>query len=114
MAKEKIDLRRELLAYKEQFNLIQKIPCTKEENKLYSQLIRSGKPLPQNVVKYEYPVSMDYDEFYTVYIPDVSAAEIQEYLTYKQLALLNTIKNCVMFFTILTIISLVGGLLLLA
>ena len=114
MAKEKVDLRQDLKDFKEKFNLIQKIPCNIEENKRYTQMARDGKPLPENVFKYEYSVGMDYDEFYTLYIPDLSAAEINEYLTYKQLALLNTIKNCVVFFTVLTVIGLVGGLLLLA
>ena len=114
MAKEKVDLHQELAAFKEQFNLIQKIPCTMAENKRYTQMVREGQPLPENIVKYEYSVDLDYDEFYTLYIPALSDSEIQEYLTYKQLALLNTIKNCVLFFTILTIIGLVGAFLLVA
>ena len=112
MAKEKVDLRLELLDYKEQFDLIQKIPCTKEENKAYTQLLKAGKPLPENVCQYDYTTGMDYEEFYTLYIPDLTEAEIAEYLTYKKLSLLNTIKNCVLFFTILTIIGLVGWLLI--
>ena len=113
MAKEKRDLRQELAEFKEKFDLIQKIPCTHNENKTYTQLLREGKPLPENVHKYEYSVGTDYDQFYTLYIPELSTAEINEYLTYKTLALLNTIKNCVVFFTVLTIIGLVGALLLL-
>ena len=112
MAKEKVDLRWELLEYKEQFDLIQKIPCTKEENKAYTQLLKTGKPLPENVRQYDYSTGMDYEEFYTLYIPDLTDSEIAEYLTYKKLSLLNTIKNCVLFFTILTIIGLVGWLLI--
>lgn len=112
MAKEKIDLRAELLAYKEQFDLIQKIPCTKEENKAYTQLLKNGQPLPQHVYKYEYSLSEDWEEFYTLYIPNLTEHEINEYLTYKQLSLLNTIKNYLLFFVILTIIGLVGALLL--
>ena len=112
MAKEKIDLRQELLDYKEQFELIQKIPCTREENKAYTKLLKNGQPLPENICKYEYSMDSDYEEFYTLYIPELSDSEIAEYLTYKKLALLNTIKNCVLFFTVLTIIGLVGSLLL--
>lgn len=112
MAKEKMDLRLALEEYKEKFDLIQKIPCTREENKAYSQMLKNGQPLPQGVIKDEY-AGEGYAEFYTVYTPDLSEKEIQEYLTYKKLALLNTIKNCVLFFTVLTIIGLVSGLLLL-
>lgn len=113
MAREKRDLRQDLTEFKEKFNLIQKIPCSNEENKRYTQLSREGKPLPENVHKYDYSAGMDDEEFYTLYIPELSADEINEYLTYKQLALLNTIKNCVVFFTVLTIIGLVCSLLLL-
>ena len=112
MAKEKVDLRQELREYKEQFNLIQTIPCTREENKHYTQLYRSGQPLPENIKRYDYGMGMDYEEFYMEFIPDLNPNEINEYLTYKQLALLNTIKNSVLFFVILTIIGLVGSLLL--
>ena len=112
MAKEKIDLREELLAYKEQFELIQKIPCTKEENKAYTKLMNSGKPLPENVYKFDYMTGGDYEEFYTLYIPELSDSEVAEYLTYKKLSLLNTIKNCALFFTILTIIGMVAWLLI--
>ena len=111
MAKEKVDLRLQLEAYKEKFDLIQKIPCTKEEDKAYSQMLKNGQPLPEGIERQEF--SDGYEEFYTVYKPDLSEKEIQEYLTYKKLSLLNTIKNCVLFFTVLTIIGLVGWLLLL-
>ena len=35
--------------------------------------------------------------------------EIAEYLRYKELKMLRTIKNCVVFFTTLAVISLVCG-----
>ena len=113
MAKEKVDLRYTLNEFKEKFDLIQKIPCTKEENKHYAAMQKSGQALPQGVYVYEYTSVDDYAEYYTVYIPDLTSDEIQEYLTFKKLSILNTIKNCVLFFTILTIIGLVGTLLLL-
>ena len=112
MAKQKVDLRQELLEYKEQFNLIQKIPCTRQENQAYTQLLKSGQPLPENVRKYEYSMTENMEEFYTLYIPDLTEQEINEFLTYKQLSLLNTIKNYLLFFVVLTIIGLVGAFLL--
>ena len=42
----------------------------------------------------------------------LSKDEIAEYLQYKQLKSIITIKKCVVFFTVLTIISLVGSLIL--
>ena len=37
MPKEKIDLREELRLYKFEFDLLQKIPCSKTENKEYQK-----------------------------------------------------------------------------
>ena len=39
MAKEKINLRDELRAHRFEFDLLQKIPCTKQENKEYQKLL---------------------------------------------------------------------------
>lgn len=37
MAKEKVDLRQALRSYKFDFALLQRIPCSKEENKVYKR-----------------------------------------------------------------------------
>ena len=39
MAKEKINLREELRLYKFDFDLLQKIPCSKQENKKYPLIV---------------------------------------------------------------------------
>jgi len=111
MAKEKKDLRKELRSYKFDFDLLQKIPCTRQENKEYKQLREKGE-LPKGVYEYQYEGGTDSGEFYTIYEPELTPEEIAEYLTYKKLSLLKTIKNCVVFFTVLTIISLAASLLL--
>ena len=108
MAKEKIDLRKELRYHKFEFNLLQKLPCTRKENKAYQQLLKSGGNLPEDVFPYIYENGeTSTTEFYTVYEPDLTEAEIAEYLTYKKLSLLKTIKNCAVFFTALTVISII-------
>ena len=109
MAKKKIDIRQELRSYKYEFDLLQKIPCAPVENKAYLKLLKAGQPLPDGVFRYEYQSGIESDEFYTVYEPELTADEIAEYLTYKKLHMLRTIKNCVVFFTVLTILSLVLG-----
>ena len=109
MAKEKINLRDELRAHKFEFDLLQKIPCTKQENTEYKQIVKDGGTLPEGVQACMYET----DEFYKIHEADLTEAEINEYLTYKQLSLIRTIKNCVVFFTVLTVIGLVGWLLLL-
>ena len=109
MAKKKINLRDELRAHKFEFDLLQKIPCTKQENKEYQKLLKDGGTLPEGVYAYVYDSNeTSATEFYTIYETDLTESEIREYLTYKQLSHIKTIKNCVLFFTVLTIISMIA------
>ena len=109
MAKQKIDIKQKLRSYQFEFDLLQKIPCTKEENSAYLTLLKANQPLPEGVYRYEYESGIESDEFYTIYEPELTADEIAEYLTYKKLHMLKTIRNCVVFFAVLTIVSLVLG-----
>ena len=106
MAKQKIDLRDELRSYKFEFDVLQKIPCTKQENKEYAKLLKEGASLPEGVFAYTYEGEASPTEFYTVYEPDLTEAEIREYLAYDQASSIRTIKNCVIFFTIIAVIIL--------
>lgn len=109
MAKEKIDLRDELRSYKFEFDLLKRIPCSKQENKEYQKLLEEGKALPEGVFAYVYYVGQtSATDFYTIGETDLTESEITEYLTYKKLSFLRTIKNCIMFFTVLTIIGMVA------
>ena len=103
MANEKINLRDELRAHKFEFGVLKRVPCTKQENKEYAKLLKDGETLPEGVYAYDYDLSA----FYTVCGTDLTENEIREYLTYKQLGFIRTIKNCVVFFTTLSIIGLV-------
>ena len=108
MPKEKINLRDELRSYKFEFDLLQKIPCSKQENIEYQKLLKDGGVLPEGVFAYNYGNGdTSTTLFYTVYETDLTEEEITEYLTYKKLNLIRTIKNCFMFFTVLTIIAMV-------
>ena len=109
MGKATVNLREKLQEHKYEFDLLQKIPCTKKENEEYKQMLKSGKTLPEGVHAYTY----EPDEFYKIHEADLTEAEINEYLTYKQLSLIRTIKNCVVFFTTLTVIGLLAWLFLL-
>ena len=113
MKKEKVDLRRELRAYKFDLGLLQRIPCTKEENKVFCRILKEGGQLPDGVYRYTSEGNEAPTEFYTIYEPDLTEEEKAEYLTYCRLSMLKTIKNCVLFFTVLTIIGLVATVLLL-
>lgn len=77
MAKEKINLRNELRLYKFDFDLLQKIPCSKKDNKKYEKLLKDGGVLPEGVFAYGYESGdASTTEFYTVYEADLTEAEI--------------------------------------
>jgi hypothetical protein len=76
--------------------------------------LKNGEKLPDGVFGYEYnDGEVSKSEFYTIYEADLSEAEIEEYLTCKQLSMINTIKKCVLFFTILAAIGIVACLFML-
>ena len=108
MAKEKINLRNELRLYKFDFDLLQKIPCSKKDNKKYEKLLKDGGVLPEGVFAYGYETDdASTTEFYTVYEADLTEAEIAEYLTYKKISILRTIQNCILVLTVSSIIYMV-------
>ena len=108
MVKEKINLRNELRLYKFDFDLLQKIPCSKKDNKKYEKLLKDGGVLPEGVFAYGYETGdASTTEFYTVYESDLTEAEIVEYLTYKKLSMLRTIQNCILVLTVSSIIYMV-------
>ena len=105
MAKEKIYLRDELRLYKFDFDLLQKIPCSKQENKKYQKLLKEGGVLPEGIFAYGHGTdNVSTTEFYTVYETDLTESEIAEYLTYQKLSMLRTIKNYIMVLTVSFII----------
>ena len=112
MAKEKVDIREKLTEYKLEFGMLEKKPCTKQENEVYLNLLKNGGVLPAGVSRYENADGQKTDEFYTIDASDLTETEIQEYLTYQKLKYIKTIKNCAVFFTALTIVGLVCSLLL--
>ena len=113
MAKEKLDLRDELRQIRFDMNFLQRIDCTKEENKAYSKMIKNGESLPDGVYQYRDSYGNNIESFYTIFDSGLTDAEKQEYIQYQKLLHIITIKNCVVFFTVLTIISLIATIILL-
>ena len=110
MAKDKVDLASQLREYRFDHDVLQEIPCSKSECKEYSKLRKQGLPLPDDVFLNE-----DYSptSYYRIYQAELTENELAEYLQYKQLAMLKTIKNGMVFFVSLAIVGLVGWVLVL-
>ena len=89
--------------------------CTEEENKAYAAMLERGESLPAGVYQEEDLWGEGRtDSFYVLVDGGLTAAETQEYLMLRQLAQLRVIKRCVLFFTVLAALSLVGALILYA
>ena len=112
MAMGKSRLRKELEEYRSDLGLLQTRYCTEEENEHYRMVLRDYGVLPNDVFIYNDGSDSSMARFYTISYTDLTKEEIAEYLTYKQLSCLHTIKKCVVFFTVLAIISMVGSLIL--
>ncbi len=107
MAKNKVNLKKELRSLYFEALLLQKIDCSREDNKKYNQLIKNNESLPDGVYEYKMETGDGTGTFYTVYQPELTQEEKIEYITFKQLKMISTIKNCVVFFTVLTVISMI-------
>ena len=105
-------LTKELEQLKYKLGILQEVDCTYEEDEKYREMLQENKPLPDGILCRNPEGSAEYASFYKVERTTLSEDELAEYLQYKQLKSIITIKNCVVFFTVLTIISLVCGLIL--
>ena len=107
MAKQKRSIEEDLILLRSEVLLHQKIDCSKEDNKRYNQMKKDGQPLPEGVYEYHTDGGTEAGEFYTVYIPEITKEDRLEYILLKQHQQLKTMKNCLVFFATLTIISIV-------
>lgn len=109
MAKKKKDFQQELDDLRMKYGALFLVPCTDEENERYGKMLERGEPLPKGLFKSEesnYPGKYIFMKQDT---PCFSKEEQWEYVEYKKLRTLETIKNCLIFFTVLAIIGLVGA-----
>ena len=99
MAQNTDSLRINLRELKRDFKLLQEDPCTAHETVLYKNTLKNGNSLPEGIY------TDDNDVFYKLRETDLTEKEIREYIALKQLSMIKTIKNCVLFFTVLTVIG---------
>ena len=99
------NLKKEIEFYKFEFNLLQKVYCDTQESKKLSELTKTNQKLPDDIKM----GNMD-DSFYRIHESDLSPEETKEYLQFQALACLKTIKNILLFFAILTVLSIFIGI----
>ena len=98
-------IKKELEELKCALDIQEQIPCTFKENRAYAAMLTENRPLPEGVYRSDPAGSPEYATFYTVKETALSKEELDEYVRYKQLKAILTIRNCVVFFTVLTAIS---------
>ncbi|MBQ2714470.1 MAG: hypothetical protein IJF76_02440 [Clostridia bacterium] len=98
------------------WDLIEKEYCTKEENEKFSEILKNGGELPDGV--YKETIGSGYEEsgsetkYYRNGALEASQEEIFEYLMYKQLSVLDSIRSCLIFFVVLAVLGIIGGAIL--
>ena len=100
-------LTKELEELKRKLGVLEEVDCSDSETEEYRKMLQAGMPLPEGVLRRNPDSSVEFAMFYTVKKTELSGEEMAEYLQYKQLCTLITVKKCVVFFTVLTIISLI-------
>jgi hypothetical protein len=80
--------------------ILVKEACTEEENEQLSFMEEQGEKLPEDVHKYAQP-----NTYYRLVKSNMTEDEITRVIMLKQTQYLRTIKNCLVFFVALTIIS---------
>ncbi|MHB1484626.1 MAG: hypothetical protein ACYCYI_08165 [Saccharofermentanales bacterium] len=94
-------LQKELNQMKWEFGLFEKIYCSKEEQKD----LKKSKIIPSDVYKDDQSSA-----YYRISKADINEDEIKELLSYRKLDYLRSIKNFLLFFVILAIISITVSL----
>lgn len=101
----------EFIKMKNELDLVERIPCSTADNEKYAQMLERYESLPNGVFKYKADESNHPNSFYTVKDDAIlSDSETIQYILLQQNKNLKSIRKCVIFFTVLTIISLVIGI----
>lgn len=101
----------ELSAFYDEMGFTVRVSCTAEENAAYAAQLKATGSLPAGVYQYRDAYSNEpVDQFYTVHQSSLTDAEKQAYITCCNFKNVYTIKKCVVFFTVLTVIQLIAAL----
>ena len=98
MAKEPIDMKKNLQNIWLDMHFLQDIACSKEENKQFRQLKRNGEALPDGIREYQDVNGVVTGEFFRFYDAGLTENERLEYTFYGMLQQLRTIKEMLCVF----------------
>ena len=111
MGKRITSISEQLQAYRLHLGISEEIMCSEEENQELIILLRNNQTLPEGVFQHRDSWNGNpTDKFFRATPPELSSEDRAEYLICKQIDLLMSIKGYLLFFVILTIVSIVGGL----
>lgn len=96
------NLRQELNNIMFELDIFQKLPCSKEENKIFNNLKKNNEKLPDGVYEYS---NFYNNEYYRIEKTDLTDEEIEDLMKYRQIFYLKSIKDSMIFFQIFAIIS---------
>jgi len=94
-------IRKQINEYYVNLKLKQRIYCSDEESKIYQKQAKENINLPDDVFLVHDVYENPSDKYFRVSQTDLSKDEIQEFLQLKQMAMIKTIRNCVILFTVL-------------
>lgn len=102
-----MSLKQKLISYRRENRILEKITVSEEDTKKYIDMIANNDPLPKGIYKEESYANGKTYFYYWSDTEELSENELIELVLHTQLKSINTIKKCVVFFTVLAIISLV-------
>lgn len=94
------ELKSELKERQIKLGLIPKIYCDGDETVTFNNLTVNKQPLPKGVWR-------DDTGYFRCGEPDLSEDEIRQLLLLRQIQYLGTIKNCVLYFVVLSVVILI-------
>ena len=99
----------ELITAEKELGVLHEASCTAAENRTYSERVEDGEALPEGVF-YDTEAWPEERRFFTLARDaDMTDKNLKNLLRYRQLSYLKTIKNCAVFFTVLTAIAIAAA-----
>lgn len=89
--------------------------CSSEENKMYTEMQKNNEPLPDGIildVNRESTGGTDGNIYARFSLKEYNDKDVYRLIESQKLQKLNTIKNCVVFFTIMAAIGIGAGLIM--